>query len=156
MNGKLVGGVIVLAALITGISIYYLQVYAFYVQLDPAEVDIRLTGIVSQEPEPILTDALQAIDSDSSPIRFRACFETGRSIAGLTEQFVVYDAADPLNAPDWFDCFDAAEVGEALIAGDAIAFLGEKNIHDGVDRVVAVFDDGRAFAWHQLNETYQD
>ena len=22
--------------------------------------------------------------------------------------------------------------------------------------VVAVFDDGRAYAWHQLNETYQD
>jgi hypothetical protein len=37
-------------------------------------------------------------------------------------------------------------------AGEALAFLSEPNIHPGVDRVVAVFPDGRAFAWHQLNQ----
>lgn len=156
MTGKLVGGIIVLTGLVAGVAIYWLQVYAYYVTLDPEDVDIRLTSIVLQEPEPILTDALAAIDSDSSPLRFRACFETPSSLAALTEEFVIYDAAEPLNAPGWFDCFDAGAVGAALDGGDAIAFLGERNIHDGVDRVVAVFDDGRAYAWHQLNETYQD
>ena len=42
-------------------------------------------------------------------------------------------------------------IGEALETGEATAFLSEKNIHHGVDRVIAVFDDGRAYAWHQLN-----
>ncbi|MDF0601004.1 DUF6446 family protein [Psychromarinibacter sp. C21-152] len=156
MTGKLIGGLIVGFALIAGVSIYYLQVYAYYMTLAPEDVDIRLTSVALQEPEPIRTDAMAAIDSDSSPLRFRACFETPRSLAALTEQFVIYDAAEPLNAPNWFDCFDAETVGLALERGEAIAFLGERDIHDGVDRVVAVFDDGRAYAWHQLNETYQD
>lgn len=156
MTGKLVGGLIVLVALAAGVAVYYLQVYAFYTELTPDQVDMRLTSIVTQEPEPIVTADMAAIESDSSPIRFRACFTTPRTIAGLTEQFVVYEDAVPLNAPDWFDCFDAEKVGDALESGQAIAFLGERNIHDGVDRVVAVFDDGRAYAWHQLNDTYQD
>ncbi|WP_172299969.1 DUF6446 family protein [Pseudoruegeria sp. HB172150] len=156
MNGKIVGGFIVVTALIAGVAIYYLQEYGYYVELGPEDAEIQLTSLTSQEPEPILIEGLEAIDADSSPLRFRACFHTDRTIAGLTEQFIIYDAAVPLNAPGWFDCFDAEAIGEALENGEAIAFLGERNIHDGVDRVVAVFDDGRAYAWHQLNETYQD
>jgi hypothetical protein len=56
----------------------------------------------------------------------------------------------PLNAPAAFPCFDAAAIGAALESGEALAFLSEPEIHPGVDRVVAVFADGRAFAWHQL------
>jgi len=153
--GKLIGIFIVLTALVAGVSIYYLQVYAFYETLPPEEVEIRLTGLVTGAPEPILIDDVQAIDSDSSPLRFRACFTTRSSLAALTEEFHIYDTAEPLNAPDWFDCFDARVVGEALLAGTALAFLGQENIHPGVDRVVAVFEDGRAYAWHQLNETFE-
>ena len=55
------------------------------------------------------------------------------------------------------DSTGAAEtVGKALENEQAIAYLAQANIHDGVDRVVAIFDDGRAFAWHQLNEKYKD
>jgi hypothetical protein len=56
-----------------------------------------------------------------------------------------------LTAPGWFGCFDAEAIGEALKEGRAVAYLGEENIHYGIDRVVAVMDDGRAFAWHQIN-----
>lgn len=143
-------------ALIGGIAMYFLQVYAFYEELGPEEVEIRLTSLATDAPELILTEGLEAIDSDSSPLRFRACFTTPSSLAALTEEFVIYEAAEPLNAPDWFDCFDAVAVGTAITRGEAIAFLAEAEIRDGVDRVVAVFDDGRAYAWHQLNATYQD
>ena len=34
-----------------------------------------------------------------------------------------------------------------------VAFLSVADITRGVDRVVAVFPDGQAFAWHQLNDT---
>ena len=27
---------------------------------------------------------------------------------------MVYDKAEPLNAPSWFDCFDAARIGAAV------------------------------------------
>ncbi|MGB8811875.1 MAG: DUF6446 family protein [Paracoccaceae bacterium] len=153
MNGKIVGGFIVLSGLVAGIAMYWLQVYAFYepVKFEPG-AEIRLTPIIGEVPEVILADNVQGIDATSSPLRFRACFTTPLSQAMLTETYRVYETAVPLVAPGWFDCFDATKIGEALERGDAIAFLSEPNISPGIDRVVAVFPDGQAFAWHQLNE----
>jgi Family of unknown function (DUF6446) len=141
-----------ITAILAGLAMYYLQVYAFYDPVQPAsaEAEMRLTtldGVV----EPILADNFAGIDSDSSPIRFRACFTTPQNIAMLTETYKSYPAAVPLTAPGWFDCFDAATIGDALEQGKAVAFLGEENISYGIDRVVAVFGDGRAFAWNQIN-----
>jgi hypothetical protein len=118
--------------------------------------EIRLTPIVGTLPEPILAEDVSGIDSESSPIRFRACFTTPLSLAMLTETYVAYEGAEPLMAPGWFDCFDAQAIGTALERGEALAFLSEAGIHPGVDRVVAVFPDGRAFAWHQLNDSPED
>ena len=73
------------------------------------------------------------------------------SLPMLTETYVLYDDAVPLNAPDWFDCFDAARIGAALEDGSALAFLGTANITYGIDRIVAITDDGRGYAWHQIN-----
>lgn len=143
-------------SLIAGIAMYYLQVYGFYDEVSLEELEIQLTSVATGQLEPIMAENIQAIDAASSPLRYRACFTTPHSQAMLTESFVVYDRPEPLNAPGWFDCYDAAEVGEALDNDQAIAYLAEANVHDGVDRVVAIFDDGRAFAWHQLNEKYQD
>jgi hypothetical protein len=139
-------------AILAGAAMYYLQVYAYYDPVNPASAaaEMRLTtleGVV----EPILADDFDGIDSGSSPIRFRACFTTPQSIAMLTETYKIYPGAVPLTAPAWFDCFDAAAIGGALEQGQAIAFLSEGNITYGVDRVIAVFDDGRAYAWHQIN-----
>ncbi|MEM6325080.1 MAG: DUF6446 family protein, partial [Pseudomonadota bacterium] len=94
-------------ALVAGVALYYLQVYAFYEELAPEDVTIQLTSLTSELPEPIQTADLSAIDSDSSPLRFRACFTTPSSIAALSEGYFIYDAAEPLNAPEWFACFDA-------------------------------------------------
>lgn len=133
-----------------------MQVYAYYEELDADSVDIRLTSVLTGERQPIMAENVQAIDADSSPLRFRACFTTTQSRTLLTENFVIYQNPEPLNGPGWFDCYDAATVGAALEDGSAVAYLDQANIKDGVDRVVAVLDDGRAFAWHQLNEKYQD
>ena len=156
MKGKIAGVLIVGISLIAGIAMYYLQVYGFYDEVSLEELEIQLTSVATGQLEPIMAENIQAIDAASSPLRYRACFTTPHSQAMLTESFVVYDRPEPLNAPGWFDCYDAAEVGEALDNDQAIAYLAEANVHDGVDRVVAIFDDGRAFAWHQLNEKYQD
>ncbi|MDJ0858765.1 MAG: DUF6446 family protein [Dinoroseobacter sp.] len=156
-GGKLVGAFIVVFALIFGGVVYYTQMFAYYEEVASDTVAIRLTPLAEgSAPEAVLTSAVEAIDGTSSPLRFRACFETSESLALLTESYVIKDDAVPLNAPSWFDCFDAQEIGTALSDGRAIAFLGEAEIADGVDRIVAVFDDGRAYAWHQLNEKYAD
>ncbi len=152
--GRLAAGFLVVIGAIGGVAMWYLQVYAYYepVAFQPGE-EIRLTPILSDQPEPILAEGVTGIDSDSSPIRFRACFTTPLSLAMLTETYVTYEGAEPLVAPSWFDCFDAQAIGTALERGEALAFLSEAGIHKGVDRVVAVFPDGRAYAWHQLNDS---
>jgi hypothetical protein len=156
MNGKLVAGGIVLTGLVAGIAMYWLQVYAFYapVSFTPG-AEITLVPIDGTLPEAIVVENIQGIDAGSSPLRFRACFTTPLTQATLTETYRLYDRPTPLTAPGWFDCFDADAIGEALERGEALAFLSHSDIARGVDRVVAVFADGRAFAWHQLNDTYK-
>ncbi len=152
MNGRLVGGFIVLSALIAGGAMYYLQVYGYYTPVDASApaAEIRLVGIESGTPEEIETHEFQGIDAGSSPLRFRACFDTPLSIALLTETFRVYDRPTPLVGPAWFSCFDAGQISADIEAGAAVAFLSEEDIAPGIDRVVAVYPDGHAVAWQQL------
>ncbi len=150
MNGKVVGGTIVLSALLAGGAIYWLQEYAYYhdAALTPGQ-EILLTAL-SGQAEPIPVSNLSGIDADSSPLRFRACFTSGIDLSTLTEGFQTYEKAEPLIGPSWFTCFDAERIGEALKTGEAVAFLSQSGIAPKVDRVVAVFPDGSAYAWHQL------
>jgi hypothetical protein len=154
MNGKAIAVIIAATALIAGGLMYYLQVYAFYDRLPPASV-VMLAPRDGAPPQPVDVAGFQGIDASSSPLRYRACF-TLPEAAGLAERYRPYPNAEPLTAPGWFDCFDAAEIGAALESGRAQAFLSQPEIADGVDRVIAVYPDGRAFAWHQLNEKYRD
>ncbi|MBO9479547.1 histidine kinase [Shimia sp. R11_0] len=154
MTGKFLGGLIVLTALVGGAAMYWLQVYGYYepVPASSNNDDVKLTLLVDEASEPILYQNFRAIDSESSPIRYRACFETSMSAALLTETYVMLEKAEPRNAPGWFDCFDAKEIGAALEAEEAIAFLGQKDVHYGIDRIVVILPDGRGFAWNEINE----
>jgi hypothetical protein len=150
--GKIFAGFIVITALLAGAAMYYLQVYAYYdeVQANSPAAEIRMTT-VDGVAEPVMIEGFEGIDAESSPIRFRACFRTPQSMAMLTETYRVYDSAVPLTAPSWFGCFDAQAIGLALEEGRAVAYMGEENIEYGIDRVIAIMDDGRAFAWNQIN-----
>ncbi|MEM9870979.1 MAG: DUF6446 family protein [Pseudomonadota bacterium] len=153
MNGKIIGIVLLLSSLIAGAALYYLQIYGFYTEVaDTDGADVQLVSVVSDVPEPISYTAFQAIDAESSPIRYRACFRTDMSLALLTETYVGLGPLSPRNAPPWFDCFDAEAIGAQITAGTALTFLSQKNIHFGVDRVVAITEDGRGYVWHELND----
>ncbi|MEM9522510.1 MAG: DUF6446 family protein [Pseudomonadota bacterium] len=158
--GRIAAAAILLAAVLAAVLIYYSQIHGFYepVQLSDGSdtVRIQLVSADTGRPEPIPAGDFRGIDADSSPLRFRGCFTTPSPLTALAETFVIKDDAEPLIAPGWFDCFDAKAIGKALEEGEAIAFLGQRNIRDGVDRVVAVFPDGRAYIWHQLNEKYRN
>ena len=150
MTGRVLGIGIVISALIAGIAMYYLQVYGFYTEVIDEEVE--LVAIATQEPETIPFENFQGIDADSSPIRYRACFTTDLSLAMLTETYVLVENSVPRNAPGWFDCFDAETLGSEIDAGTALTFLGGKNVEYGVDRIVAITQDGRGYVWHDLND----
>lgn len=153
MTGKILAAAIVICATVGGAALYYLQVYAFYERVPASGPDdVQLVVQATGTPAPLAHDGFRAIDADSSPIRYRACFTTHEGPGALAETYAPYpERAEPLNAPGWFDCFDAAEIGAALEDGRARAFLSARNIEYGVDRVVAVLPGGRGFAWNQLN-----
>jgi len=161
MMGKFLIILTLLSALLIGGGIYYFQVYAYYkpVALDqnatvsgtPGVTSIRLTTLVDNLPQTIPVSDFQAIDADSSPLRFRGCFTTSLGLETLRETYVPYKDAVPLIAPGWFDCFDARQIDADLEQGVAVAFLSEGNFKYGIDRIIAVYGDGRAFAWHQIN-----
>ena len=152
MTGRAVILVTLALALIAGAALYYLQVYAYYFDVSAQEAGgVRVTAAASGVPEDIAFADFRGIDSNSSPIRFRACFTTPLAEADLAARFVPYADPTPLNAPGWFDCFDAEAIGAALESGEARAYLGVGDIRWGIDRVVAILPDGRGFAWHQIN-----
>ncbi|WP_417728063.1 DUF6446 family protein [Roseovarius sp.] len=150
--GKILAGAILITAVVAGAAMYYLQVYHFYeeVAVDGTN-DVVLTSLVTGMPEPVLYGDFRAIDANSSPIRYRACFTTAMSHAMLTETYEIYERAEPLTAPTWFECYDAQAIGKALEEGRALAFLGQRDVIYGVDRVVAITEDGRGYVWHQIN-----
>jgi hypothetical protein len=152
MKGKHVGIAILAAAAVAGGAIFYLQEYYYYTRLGPDAVEIRLTNDATGAAEPLVIEAVSAIDAESSPIRFRACFTTAASQETLSATYRHLEGAKPLNGPRWFDCFDAGEIDRTLHDGSAIAYMGEENITYGIDRIVAIMEDGRGFAWQQVNE----
>lgn len=153
MKGKVVGSILIATGVLGGGGLYYLQEYGFYETIEiTSDNMVQMTGVTTGVPETIRYDELRAIDSNSSPIRYRACFTTQQSLAVMTEAYELYDSAEPRNAPGWFDCFDAGAIGEAIETGGAVAFMGTENITYGIDRIVAIREDGRGFVWHQINE----
>jgi hypothetical protein len=134
-----------------GIGMYYLQVYAFYEELEGDQAGPVTLALIEGGSETLPASDLHTIARDSSPISFRACWQSSETPEELALRFVPFEDPRPPNAPGWFDCFDARAIGEALEAGEARAFLGVKDIRYGIDRVVAVLPDGRGFSWHQIN-----
>lgn len=152
MTGKILAIILLVCAAAAGAGMYYLQVYGFYYEVeDRPGKDVVLMSQADALPQPISYRDFQAIDADSSPIRYRACFETDLTPQQLAAEFTPAEEAEPLIAPGWFECYDAISVADALKEGSARAFISIKNVHFGVDRIVAVTEDGRGYVWHALN-----
>ena len=144
--GRVLVLVLLASGLIAGAAMWWLQVHAFYDRL-PERDTVMLTPVGALAPVAFRVSGYQGIDSDSSPIRHRACFRLEETPPALTP----HADAVPLNAPRWFSCFDAAAIGAALRAGEAQAVLAEGHVRFGIDRGVALFPDGRGYAWTQFN-----
>jgi hypothetical protein len=149
MTARVVILAMLAVALVAGAAMYWLQVHAFYREVPEAEAG-PVTLVLDGESVPLQTADFRAIDAESSPIRYRACFTTPAPVEALAP-YERYPEAKPLNAPGWFDCFDAEEVGRALEAGEAAAFLSVEDVRYGIDRVVALLPGGRGVAWNQIN-----
>ena len=145
MNGRIVGIGLLAVAVIAGGGMWYLQEYHFYDRLPAMEA---LTVQTGAGPVTIPVTDFQGIDADSSPLRWRAC----AVLADQPDDPVPFDGATPLGAPGWFDCFDHGQLTADLASGAAQAVLGQAEIRPDVDRVLAIYPDGRVYGWHQYND----
>ncbi|MCA0996229.1 DUF6446 family protein [Alloyangia pacifica] len=152
MSGKILGIGIIAAALIFGAVVYYTQVFYYYYDLPAEEAEVLLTPLDGTAPRAIAFEDFEGIDATSSPIRYRACFSTSESPQTLDPLFERYEGSEPRNAPFWFGCFDAEDIGDEIAAGTAHVYTSQRNIEFGIDRVVAVTGDGRGYIWEEINE----
>ena len=146
--GRVLVVMLVVTALVAGIALWWFQTRAYYFEIDAERAAMTVVPAGGEGSRPIPVTEFEGIDSDSSPIRFRACFQVDPAI--VDDAALAPDAV-PLTAPGWFDCFDAAAIGAALRSGEATAILSRRNDPYGIDRVIAIFPDGRSFSWRQLN-----
>ena len=146
MNGKIFVALLLIFTILFSLVLYYFQVFAFY------KKDDGLQSIqVFSESVPVKD--YRGIDSDSSGLKLRGCFMVDPE---EFSKFPILVEATPLSAPFWFHCFDHIKIQKAIDSGLAKAFLVHENEKDGIDRVVAVYPDGTAFQWRQLNSKFLD
>ena len=147
MSGRLVAGGLVVFALIFGAALWYFQTRAFYERVtDRGAIEVAGTRVP-------VTD-YRGIDADTSPIKLRGCFRVDPAAVSHAPEA---PAPEPLVAPPWFDCFDAAAIARDLQAGRATAYLAGDETPEGaagyvIHRIIAVYPDGRGYLWRQLTE----
>ena len=129
-----------LALVVFAAALWWFQTRAWYEEVTGVE------AVIVDGREVPVTD-WRGIDAASSPIKLRACF---RLDPEALADAPVAEAPTPLIAPDWFECFDAGALTEALEAGEARAVRAAADEFEATERVIAVYPDGRAFMWRQL------
>ncbi|NNU80237.1 histidine kinase [Halovulum dunhuangense] len=129
-----------------GAGLFYAQNYAFYDRVE------GLTELpVADRVIPV--EGYVGIDAESSGLKRRGCFTVDpAAFDGLPPA----EDPQPLNPPFWFDCFDAGALTEDIAAGRATAYMAAVEEVDGIDRLVAVYPDGRAYEWRQLNARFAE
>jgi hypothetical protein len=151
-SGRLIAiAIIAITAAFAGV-LWYAQTRAYFETLGQADLVVTLpTGDVVA----LAHTGFEGIDAASSPLRFRGCFVLDDAGMALIAASAPHPAPTPLVAPDWFECFNARALTEALATGAAMAVMSVHEVHRGIDRVIAVYPDGQGFAWHQLNGTLE-
>ena len=146
MTGKIVVISLMIFTFSFSITLYYFQVYAFYSRADGL-------GSIKVLDKDVKVQNYKGIDSDTSGLKLRGCFSVDPD---KFSELTILAKATPLSAPFWFGCFDHVKIQLEIDKGYARAFLVAENEKDGIDRVVAVYPDGKAFQWRQLNSKFLD
>lgn len=146
--GKIAAVFLIGGGLAAGAGVWYTQEYAFFDRIDPASPEARITVETQAGPVPLDLTGFEGINADSSPIRWRICGQA----TDLPQGMVPAPASEPLNGPRWFSCYDAPRIGADLVSGAATAYLAQAEVRPNVDRILAVYPDGRVYGWHEYND----
>lgn len=146
MSGKIMAGGLVLFTIIFGVLLWYAQYYAYYNEVNGLET-------VTVEGREVAVQNYVGLDAESSGLKLRGCFTV--DVAAF-DSVTLAENPIPTTPPGWFECFDVVQLTADVESGVATTYMAAKNGQDGLDRIIAVYPDGRAFMWRQLNDKYQD
>ena len=146
MKGKLVAFFLVVFPLLFGVALYYTQYYAYYSK-------VKDVTSIMVEGRAVPVSNYDGIEASSSTLKMRGCFTVDPADF---EGVAVAENATPLTPPNWFTCFDTEALSHDLETGKATAYMATKDDRVGMDLIVMVYPDGRAFQWRQFNAEYQD
>ena len=104
-----------------------------------------MTTTAGEQPLPLT--GFEGTDADSSP-RWRAC-AAGDPCQADALPLTTRDAPERAGL---VRLFDAGRIGTDLEDGAARAVLSVSGIRPDVDRVLAIYPDGRVYGWHQYND----
>ena len=148
MSGRSFVFVFLAFLMIFTLILFYFQNFAFY-----KRVETKNRLLIQKKVVEVIN--YYGIDARSSGLKLRECFtvaDEAFDIKGLTR----YQKPTPLNAPFWFDCFNAESITKDINTNKAVAFLSKKEEFDGIDKVIALYPDGTGFQWRQLNDKYTE
>ncbi|MFK7945166.1 MAG: DUF6446 family protein [Paracoccaceae bacterium] len=129
-------------------ALWYFQFHAFYEDLPQQPLIIQGTEYPAE--------TWQGTDASSSPLKRRICVTfTADVVAQITTALTALAKAEPLVAPDWFECFDAKQITRDIAAGKAVAYLMGPSTFEGVDAYIAIYPDGRGYVWRQLDPKFE-
>ena len=145
MRGRtlIVGFLVFLAVFAAGLV--WAQFFAYYERQ-------RGVGSLAIAGEEVPVAGYDGLDSASSPLKLRGCFRIDPALLARLAPPAAPEAT-PLTAPFWFRCYDAAALTADLAAGAARAYAIARDEPEGFDIMLAVYPDGRAYLWRQLNDT---
>lgn len=146
MSGKILVISLVGFSFAFGFFVYYFQVFSYYSKVEGLDY-------IFVDGKKINVEQYYGLDSSISGLKLRGCFKV--NIEDF-KTFKKYKKATPLQAPFWFNCFDNEKIQKSLEKNEASAFLAEENELDGIDRIVAIYSDGRGYQWRQLNSKYME
>lgn len=139
MSGRLFIGLFMGFTVLFAIGLWYFQTRGYLQEVTNVE-----TVTIAGTEYPITE--YRGIDANTSPLRMRGCFHISAPVDAPQEP-----KPTPLTTAGWFDCFDVETLTADLESGAARAVIAEFNQLDGFDRIVAIYPDGRAFQWRQMN-----
>ena len=148
MNGRLLIFGFTAFIFIFTLLLFYFQNFAYYKTL-------QVKNRMLIEKKIVEVKNYNGIDASSSGLKLRECFRI-EDVHFDSTNLTVYKNPTPLNAPFWFECFNAESIAKDLKTNKAVAFLSKKEEFDGIDNVIAIYPDGRSYRWRQLHTKYTE
>ena len=149
MKGKTFIILLLSFTLLFGATLWYFQNYAYYERNEINNMTVTL--IKSRSKVMVELDKIESINSSTSPLKFRSCLKLNSQALEILNEYQPSANGPPLRAPNRFECFDVKNITNDLKSGKAKAYLSAANIEYGIDRVLAIYPSGTAYAWHQIN-----